>query len=255
MDIRDMKYTYQKEHAKFVLDQPIDPREIKERDGGFGKKLKYVDGPYVIKKLNEAFGDEWDFYVVNKEIIPSVPKPVTEYKNGKRVPKLDENGKQVAEEQPPYVEILGRLVVPGIGVKEQFGTKVLLGGASEQEGAAKAAATDALKKCATMLGIGLELYSDDDIKPEQPSYNNNSYNSKPKSSSSNSGNSGGSDTYKQEDVTRLKELKVILVIDTNEKLNPYAVEFLSDKSATYRSINPSNIAAFNVFLTKKAEEV
>lgn len=49
------------------------------------------------------------------------------------------------EPQPPVAKVLGRLTVPGLAIKEQYGSKVLVGGATEQESAFKSASTDALK--------------------------------------------------------------------------------------------------------------
>ena len=43
-------------------------------------------------------------------------------------------------------------------VKESFGSKSVIGGQSVQESLFKVAQSDALKKCASLLGIGSELY-------------------------------------------------------------------------------------------------
>lgn len=68
------------------------------------------------------------------------------------------NGKKPNEPQPPVVQSLGRLTVPGWGVREQWGSQVILQvGADQQAHAFKGAATDALKKCASTFGIGLDL--------------------------------------------------------------------------------------------------
>lgn len=228
-----------------VLQAPIDPKQIKERDAGFGKKLKYVSGSYVISKLNEAFGYQWSFEVLEKNIIKSEPK-------------LNKKT-NTAEEQPPYMEVLGRLTVPGVGIKEQYGTKVILGGASEQEGVAKAATTDALKKCATMLGIGLELYEDEPV--ETPQYNNKAnYNNYNKGYDNKTYNkpevkTETSTVYKQGDIDKLKELKGSLGVKENSQLDDYVKEFTGDSGASYKSVTPNNIAAFNVFLAKKAQGV
>jgi hypothetical protein len=100
--------------------------------------------------LNKAFGYQWSFEVVSEQIVPSIPK----------LNKYAKSGQDPYEPQPPVVKILGRLTVPGLGVKEQYGSKVLIGGASEQESAFKSASTDALKKCASLFGIGLDLYGE-----------------------------------------------------------------------------------------------
>lgn len=106
---------------------------IKERQTRGGKKAKYVEGGYVIAKLNQAFSPiGWDFDVVEQGI-------------------LDKE-----------VWVKGRLVIKDMKSgytfsKTQYGQhlrddKVPLGDTL------KAAATDALKKCASMIGIALDVY-------------------------------------------------------------------------------------------------
>jgi hypothetical protein len=231
-----------------VIERPLDKKQIKQRDGGFGKKLDYIEGSTVTRLLNEAFGYAWDFYVVEKKIIQSEPK---KKKDGQ------------VEAQPPYVEVLGRLVIPGLCTKEQYGTKILLGGASEQEGAAKSAATDALKKCATLVGIGLELYETEDDAPASNrggggtnNYNSqNSYRSyQQQNQSAGTGAQGGNPwAGKDNDIKRLKELKAIIGVGSNEQLNPFVREFTGNAGSTYNDVTPTNITAFNKFLEKKAE--
>ncbi len=201
-----------------VVTRPIDPKQIKERDAGFGKKLSYISGSTVINLLNEAFAYQWTFRVLRMEVIQSLPKW--------------DKRKNENIEQPPYVQVLGQLIVPSLGiVKEQYGSKALIGGESEQEGASKAAATDALKKCATLLGIGIELYEDEPVKPPKPTIE-----------------------WPPAEVSKLKEYKAVLGIVDNNQLDPYVREFLGDGSATFKVISPLNISAFNTFLKKKAEE-
>lgn len=153
---------YDLTNAKQVIEAKLNPQWIKQRQQG-GTTLSYIGGHTVIRLLNKAFNYQWSFEVVSEEVKTSLPKPMFEGwgKNKKAV--LDPNtGSQKMEPQPPVAKVLGRLTVPGIGVKEQWGSKVLIGGATEQESAFKSASTDALKKCASLLGIGLELYGEDE---------------------------------------------------------------------------------------------
>ena len=88
--------------------------------------LSYIDTPLVIERLNTAFAGDWSFRIVSHEVTDA------------------------------EVLVLGELEAGGV-VKQQFGGKdrednVPLGDT------AKAAASDAVKKCATLLGVGLELY-------------------------------------------------------------------------------------------------
>lgn len=274
MDIRDV-YTIMKNldgkegfkaKADAVVSRPIPKELIKSREGAGKMMLSYIEGETVIRLLNEAFGEEgWSFQIVDKYIVPTEPKQMTEWDSAtKKSRKLfNADGTPKLEPQSPIAEVHGRLIVPGFGVREQFGTKILNGGASDQEGASKAAATDALKKCATLFGIGLELYDD---KPNQqsggqPAYNKGSYGNKapdkpyspptipapPKDENPWVGKEG--------EIKKLKELKAILGVNDNDKLNPFVAEFTGSKTDSYEKITPANITAFNKFLEKKASNV
>ncbi|MGC8778776.1 MAG: Rad52/Rad22 family DNA repair protein [Candidatus Caldatribacteriaceae bacterium] len=116
-----------------ILEKKFSKKEIKRRPGKEGKELFYIETSSVIKRLNEAFDGEWSFEIKEKEI---------DLNRG-------------------YIWVLGRLTCGNV-VKEQFGFKAL---SPNHEKSAfdlgddlKAAASDALKKCATLLGVGLYLY-------------------------------------------------------------------------------------------------
>jgi recombination DNA repair RAD52 pathway protein len=246
-----------KQRAKEVISRPIPKELIKQREGAGKMMLSYIEGETVIRLLNEAFGENgWSFQVVSKDVLQAEPKQATQYNQTTRRSEklLNEDGTPKLEHQPPIVEVLGRLIVPGFGVREQFGTKSLIGGSAEQEGAAKSATTDALKKCATLFGIGLELYDDKAAanKSSAPqsnnSYHNNNY-SKPAAPVKQEGTAWES---KKAEIQRLKELKAIMGIESNPQLNPYVAELTGIKNATHEMITPDNIKSFNDFLEKKA---
>jgi hypothetical protein len=114
-----------------ILTRPFEVAQIKRRQGHHGKEVAYVDVAAVITRLNEAFEHEWTFEVTSHEI------------------------------QENEVIVVGRLTAGGI-------TKMHFGGSSitlDREGRVvsmaddlKAAASDALKKCASLLGVALEMY-------------------------------------------------------------------------------------------------
>src|SRR2546430_10182013 len=116
-----------------LLEKPFAPAQIRQRRGRNGV-LDYVEGHNVIARLNEALDGAWSFEITHHEI------------------REDE------------VLVLGKLTPEGI-TKMQFGVSQVT---REKGGRAlvslgddlKAAATDALKKCATFLGVGLHLYGD-----------------------------------------------------------------------------------------------
>jgi hypothetical protein len=117
-----------------ILEAPFPPEAIKTRPGAYGGSLSYLEGHTVIARLNEAFGGNWSFEVVTHEI-------------------LDEE-----------VLVLSRLRAESANVvKMSFGSSRITRDDRTKKPIAigddlKAAATDALKKSATLLGVGLNLY-------------------------------------------------------------------------------------------------
>lgn len=121
-----------------LLEQPFPEQAIKNRKGYNGKQFHYVEGAMYIKRLNDAFDGNWSFDIVEHQI------------------------------QATEVIVLGRLTADGV-VKSAFGGSTIT--TTKDTGAVlsiaddlKAAATDALKKACTLLGIGLHLY----FKEKQP---------------------------------------------------------------------------------------
>jgi hypothetical protein len=116
-----------------LLEKPFDPTQIKQRRGRDGM-LDYVEGHAVIARLNEAFEGQWSFEIVRHDIL----------------------------EDRDEILVLGKLSAEGV-VKMQFGVSQITRDRETKEIVSlgddvKAAGTDALKKCATFLGVGLHLY-------------------------------------------------------------------------------------------------
>lgn len=117
-----------------LLEKPFAPEQIKQRKGSFGDVLDYVEAATVIQRLNDSFEAEWAFEITDHRI-------------------LDDE-----------VLVLGKLTAQGI-TKSQFGKSKITRAKADQTIISigddlKAAATDSLKKCATLFGIGLHLYFD-----------------------------------------------------------------------------------------------
>jgi len=117
-----------------VLEQPFGPEQIKQREGNFGKMLDYIEGHAVIQRLNDAFDADWSFTITHHEILKDTDEVI----------------------------VIGQLNAGGI-VKSQFGSSRITrakesGDIISLADDLKAAATDALKKAATLLGVGLHLY-------------------------------------------------------------------------------------------------
>ena len=116
-----------------LLEQPFSPEQIKQRVGNFGQTLDYIPGHSVIQRLNDVFDGQWSFQVESHEILES------------------------------EVIVLGRLTAESVS-KTQFGSSTVTRAKSSGDIISladdlKAASTDSLKKCATMFGVGLHIYS------------------------------------------------------------------------------------------------
>jgi len=125
-----------------LLEQEFDSSQIKTRKGNYGKKIDYIETAAVIKRLNDAIDGEWSFEIVEHII------------------------------QDDDVAVLGKLSTNGV-MKMQWGSRKI--GRNSRTGAIiclgddlKSAASDSLKKTASLLGCGLHLYTEDDLTPEEP---------------------------------------------------------------------------------------
>ena len=115
-----------------LLEEPFDDKLIRTRRGRHGKELSYVPAHEYVRRLNDAFDAAWDFEVVQHQVLQ------------------DE------------VVVLGKLTAGGV-TKTAFGGSAIT--RSKEDGTAlsvsddlKSAASDALKKACSLLGIGLHLY-------------------------------------------------------------------------------------------------
>jgi hypothetical protein len=162
----DLKRMSFPKEIKEVLTAPIPAALIKTREGGGKKILSYLSGSTVTDMLNHAFGYMWSWETEKEWVADSIPF----FNSYSKIPedqKIMVNGKKGAwEDQGPVAHVKGRLTVffernegPMIAIsKTGLGSKSVLGKQNDQESIFKAAGTDALKKAASLFGIGLELY-------------------------------------------------------------------------------------------------
>jgi hypothetical protein len=116
---------------KDILTRPFASEQIKQRSGQHGRTLSYVDVAAVIERLNEAFDHRWDFEVVSHQV------------------------------RDTEVVVLGKITADGITKSAFGGSSITLDKEGEVVSLAddlKAAGSDALKKAASLLGVGLEMY-------------------------------------------------------------------------------------------------
>ncbi|MBI3485706.1 hypothetical protein HY025_02060 [Candidatus Daviesbacteria bacterium] len=118
------------------INQKTPTQFIKQRPGPGGVQLSYVEVGYVINILNQVFGWNWDFRIDDQQV-------------GKR---------QVWVRGELAVRLKGQTIV-----KAQYGGADIKMSRSNGEAVSvaddlKAAASDSLKKCASMFGIAGDVY-------------------------------------------------------------------------------------------------
>jgi len=126
-----------------ALERPF-PKDLhRTRKGSFGKQLTYVETVHFIQRLNEAFAGDWSFNVIEHRILDA------------------------------EVVVLGKLTASGVEKSAFGGSSITVAKESGEPMSVsddlKAAASDALKKCSSLLGLGQNLYGmGDDAQPEKP---------------------------------------------------------------------------------------
>ena len=144
-EIIESTTSYQKLCDKFP--DKFVKRRILNQGTSDEKVIEYIGGDKVIERLNSVIGYDWSFEIADKIIDVEIGQ----------------------------IAILGRLtaVIDGVKTtKEQWGSSVI---ETYSNGRIvclgdniKAATTDSLKKCASLLGVGLYLYDSESMKfPEQ----------------------------------------------------------------------------------------
>lgn len=150
---------YLNQAQKTFITQKTPRKFIKTRPGPGGMPLRYVEVGYVINILNQAFGWDWDFRILDQQV-------------GKR---------QVWVRGELSVRVGERTIRNSEGefrsttiIKGQYGGAEIK--ANRQTGEPisiaddlKAAASDCLKKCASLIGVAGDLYWRDLDNWESPS--------------------------------------------------------------------------------------
>ena len=120
---------------KLLLKKTPD-KYVRKRPAKGGGEWDYVSIGYVQKALNIMFGFDWDFEIINQQVI----------------------GNEAIVQGRLTVRTNGRTIT-----KSQFGNKDIM---MKKDGSylsigndLKAAASDCLKKCAAMVGIAADIYN------------------------------------------------------------------------------------------------
>lgn len=123
---------------QFIL-KKTPAKYIKKRPAKGGGEWSFVSGNYVQKCLNLMFGWDWDFEVTDDKITPH--QVIVKGRLTCRI-----NGRTIVKTQYGRKDIICR---KGTDTPLDLGNDL------------KAAATDALKKCASQIGIAADVYSDE----------------------------------------------------------------------------------------------
>ena len=226
---------------------------IKEKPSyGSNDGLSYIPGNYVNEILDNVFGiGAWSFEIRNAWKQDSIPFFKKSYDK-------KSNGSGTLIEQAPFASVLGRLTYflypqkdfadediskyePCKFYKEAYGSQVFIGKSDVQQSAFKAAGTDALKKCATLIGVGRELYSKEDIsgftnfRRWLSELTTNEWNS-------------ATIAYYNEYIDKIKHLEAIVTNNMNEEQQK------TFKKELYRRMNlPENTVTYNPLPNKVVE--
>jgi hypothetical protein len=128
---------------------------VKQRPGKGGGQWDYVSGVYIKKVLNYLSGWLWDFEVLDKGNVTVGEKIVQVWVQGKlTLKRMNPNTKEIET-------TITKTQFGGADVKYlKSSPKVPLDYANDL----KAATTDALKKCASELGIASDIYGKDEFR-------------------------------------------------------------------------------------------
>ncbi len=156
LSVEETRQKAQLEAVKQIISQRTPDKEIRTRKGRGGMVFKYTDGAYVIRTLNEALGHNWDFEADNEEVINWQGVPFEVRCRGRLTVRL--NGQAVTKVQ------YGSQLIEFVKERDKQGNVVVVAPVSIGD-CFKGAATDAMKKCASLFGLALDLY-DSDFKAE-----------------------------------------------------------------------------------------
>lgn len=117
------------------LEKPFPPEAVRQRQGGGGAMLDYIEWPTAVRRLNDAVGtNNWDFAVSDPQFIGG-----------------GDGG---------YAVCIGHLTIrfpDGTSATKGAAGGNAYGRGMNPDDAAKGAASDALKKSASLFGVALNL--------------------------------------------------------------------------------------------------
>jgi hypothetical protein len=164
-----------------LLEKPFSPDLVRTRKGAFGEVM-YVEAAHYLRRLNEAFESQWSWKVLHYDVRDS------------------------------EVLVHGALTA-GSETKEAFGGSSITVNRSTGEVVSvaddlKSAATDALKKCCSLFGVGLDINSPADETPPADTRPSSALRSVPRNGPSPTSDAGATDRSR----LTARQLKAIYAI-------------------------------------------
>ncbi len=123
-----------------LLGRRFRPEIVQQRKIG-GREVSYVPVSAVIERLNRAC-NTWNFRIVSRD---------------REVMHLNRWNQDTRKSEPREVSVsvvIGELAIPELGMRQAIGVQALDDGSGED--LLKGAASDALKKCASLFGVSIE---------------------------------------------------------------------------------------------------
>ena len=135
------------DQLNFIL-RPTPKKFVRERPAKGGGKWEYVSVGYIQKVLNLMFGWDWDFEITEQIVNLDAKEVICK---GRLTVRIEQNGntKTITKTQFGNKDIVFR---KDGNIPLSIGNDL------------KAAASDALKKCASMLGIAQDVYNKQEFK-------------------------------------------------------------------------------------------
>jgi hypothetical protein len=143
---------------------------IRERPAKGGGKWKYVSGGYVKKVLNLMFGWDWSFEIMEQQILHGeaiVKGRLSCRIDGREIVKMQFGNKDIIFKRQDVLDDNGKPIY----YTDNYGKQKKKTEPSETPlsigNDLKAAATDALKKCAAEIGIAADIYNPEEFREIQ----------------------------------------------------------------------------------------
>lgn len=124
-----------------LLGRRFRPEVIKRRNVGGGHQVSFIPVDAVIERLNKA-SNTWNFRIVSRE------------REIMALPRWDQQSRQSIPTDTIVAIVIGELEIPELGRREAIGVQALDDGAGED--LIKGAASDSLKKCASLFGVPID---------------------------------------------------------------------------------------------------